>query len=470
MAQSLELTGHVLDPQGKPVSGASVHLLIGKDDIAQTTSSGLGEFKFDGLIGGAYTVRAEAPDFMTIATPLSLSAGADIDLQFRELRSQGQSIVISAKTLEPGVDLRNAEVFDRTLFTRDDQVLNQLDAGINAGQHEGGGKSLEIRRFGFNLDHGGVNGGLKVLVDDVAQNQGTQGHGQGYLGALKALSPELIGDVTIVNGPFSPEYGDFSGLGVVHIRQRESLPDEFTARLQGGNFDTGRGFLVWSPVVNKVDSYIAYDGSYTDGPFQNPGRYRRDNVNANFTRSLDERQKIGMRLIYGRNDFYSSGQIPLDLVASGALDRFGYIDPSDGGRVKLGTLSAYYSKASANGDTLKVDGFLGRSLFDLYSNFTFYLNDPLHGDAFQEHDSRLQEGANVQWVHSHRFAGLAATLTTGGNFHDNQINVGLYPREGRLPTGVTTRAHAHVTNGAGYGQESFEPTPRAPFAERRAAV
>ncbi len=58
-------------------------------------------------------------------------------------------------------------------------------------------------------------------MDDVQQNQGSQGHGQGYLGSLKALSPELIQDVTIINGPFSAEYGDFSGLGVVHIRQRE---------------------------------------------------------------------------------------------------------------------------------------------------------------------------------------------------------------------------------------------------------
>ena len=30
-----------------------------------------------------------------------------------------------------------------------------------------------------NLDHGGVNGGLRVLLDNVQQNQGTQGHGQG---------------------------------------------------------------------------------------------------------------------------------------------------------------------------------------------------------------------------------------------------------------------------------------------------
>src|SRR6266849_8041926 len=249
------------------------------------------------------------------------------------------SVTVTAKPVEPSTDQRPSEVFSRTLFSRDDQIFHVLDAGINAGQHEGGGKSLEIRRFGFNLDHGGVNGGLKVLVDDVGQNQETQGHGQGFLGSLKALSPELIQDVTIVNGPFSPEYGDFSGLGVVHIRQRESLPDEFTARLEGGNFNNGRGFLAYSPAAQTVDSYIAYDGSYTDGPFVSPSRYRRDNVNANYTRSLDHTQKVGFRFIFGRNDFNSSGQIPLDLVSAGLLDRFGFINPSDGGRVKLGTVS-----------------------------------------------------------------------------------------------------------------------------------
>src|SRR6202008_1949085 len=126
-----------------------------------------------------------------------------------------------------------------------------------------------------------------------------------------------------------------------------------------------------------VDAYLAYEGSYSDGPFINPLRYRRDNVNGNYTKSLANSQKIGVRFIFGRNHFYSSGQIPLDLVNAGLLDRFGYIDPTDGGRVKLGTLSSYFSKALHNGDTFKADGFLSRSLFDLYSNFTFYLNDPI---------------------------------------------------------------------------------------------
>src|SRR5581483_6263025 len=156
------------------------------------------------------------------------------------------NLIISASALNPMIDQRNDTVYKGTLFSRDDQILDTLAAGINAGQHEGGGKSLEIRRFGFNLDHGGVNGGLKVLVDDIQQNQGSQGHGQGYLGSRKALSPELIQEVTIIDCPFRAEYGDFSGLGVVHIRQRESLPDQFTARLEGGNFDTGRGFFAYS--------------------------------------------------------------------------------------------------------------------------------------------------------------------------------------------------------------------------------
>lgn len=450
------VTGTVVDPQGHPVPGATVGLETAAGYRLSATANSEGRYLFGPIPDGVYQLKAEAPGLASISQKLTLAGQtAEQDITLSQFAAQHQSIVISAKTVEPEVDLRNAEAFNRTLFTRDDQVLQQLNAGINAGQHEGGGKSLEIRRFGFNLDHGGVNGGLKVLVDDLPQNQGTQGHGQGYLGALKALSPELIEDVTITNGPFSAEYGDFSGLGVVHIHQRESLPEQYTVRLQGGNFNTGRGFLAYSPDAQHVDSYLAYEGSYTDGPFQNPGRYRRDNVNGNYTRSLGENEKLGFRILFGRNNFYSSGQIPQDLVSAGLLDRYGYIDPSDGGRVRLGVVSTYFSKTLANGDVFKADGFVSRSLFDLYSNFTFFLNDPVNGDAFQQHDSRLQQGLNAQYTHTQSLGPIAAVLVAGANFHDNEINVGLYPRDGRVPTGVTTRADAHVTNGAGYAQESL---------------
>ncbi|MBM3724463.1 MAG: hypothetical protein FJW40_03425 [Acidobacteria bacterium] len=390
-------------------------------------------------------------------TPWLTAAFAAIAAQDQtpKLEPVKTSIVITGKTIEPSVDHRNKEVFEHTLFSRDDQVLHQLNAGIHAVQHEGGGKSIEIRRFGYNLDHGGVSGGLKILVDNVQQNQSTQGHGQGYLGSLKSIAPELVQEASIINGPFSAEYGDFSGLGVVHIRLRESMPDEWTARLQGGSFNSQRGFLAFSPNLLNTDALFAYEGSHSDGPFLKPLDYRRDNLTANITQRLARQRSAGFKFNAGRNSFSSSGQIPLDAVQEGILPRFGFLDPGEGGRVRSATAGLYYRQDLADGAVWKIDGFLSRSLFDLYSNFTYFLNDPMDGDGIQQHDSRLQQGANAQYIKPHKLGSSFSQFSAGANYHGNQINVGLYPRIGRTPTGVTTRAHANVTNTAGYAQETF---------------
>ena len=87
----------------------------------------------------------------------------------------------------------------------------------------------------------------------------------------------------------------------------------------------------------------------------------------------------------------------------------------------------------------------------LYSNFTFFLEhflptDPIKGDEIQQHDSRLQEGFNAQYLHPYHLFGHSALLTLGSNFHDNQINVGLNHTIERRVQEVHTSAHAHVTN------------------------
>jgi hypothetical protein len=464
------LSGYILTQQNELLPNVTVIVRSATGEVT-TTSDGKGEFRL-AIPDGPVTVRFQGKN----VTPLELSVGPNDPIENLRIKITvviapiQESVVIQDTALNPTIDQRNDTVYKNTLFERDDQLVETLNAGINAGQHEGGGKSLEIRRFGYNLDHGGVNGGLKVLVNDVQQNQGSQGHGQGYLGQLKSLSPELIDDVEILNGPFSAQYGDFSGLGVVQIRLKESFPEQLTLRLQGGNFNSKRVFVAYSPVMQKADSFFAYEGAYTDGPFLNPGRYRRDNVTGNYTRHLDEHQSVSFKLNVGRNDFFSSGQIPLDLVAAGELDRFGFIDPFDGGRVRTGLFSAYYKKEQATGGILKIDGFLGRSLFDLFSNFTFFLNDPVFGDEIQQHDSRLQEGVNVQYLRPHKLFGQQSVLTMGGNFHANQIQLGLFPALDRNPNrlqlnqaaaidnpGVLlTSAHAGVTNFAGYAQEAIE--------------
>jgi TonB dependent receptor len=208
--------------------------------------------------------------------------------------------------------------------------------------------------------------------------------------------------------------------------------------------------------MDKVDAFLSYEGAYTNGPFLNHGRYARNNITGNYTWHLAKDQDLGFKINFGTNRFYSSGQLPLDLVAAGELDRFGFIDPTDGGKVRLGTGAAYYRKQIGSEDSFKADVFFGRSLFDLYSNFTFFLNDPVHGDGIQQHDSRYQEGFNTQYQHFYNIHGANALLTVGTNFHANEINVGLLAREGRMAYATDSNSHLFIPNYAGYAQQTLD--------------
>ena len=455
------VSGVVVDEHSEAITGVAVTARWTNGSRTVTTS-GLGVFSMHtppvplalsvtGKYVGAFN-QVLAADFTSE------------DLQLRvhyELPKAQETLVITATATGPAIDRRNDTIYRNTLFLRDDQLFETLDSGINAGQHEGGGKSLEFRRFGFNLDHGGQNGGLKVLVDDIPQNQATQGHGQGYLGSLKALSPELVAGVDLINGPFSAEYGDFSALGVIHIRLKEHLDDEWTLRAQGGSFDGYRTFAAWSPHLKSADAFAAWEHAYTDGPFTLPLHYVRDNFTGNYTFRIDGGQSLGFKFNGGRNDFDSSGQIPLDLVYAGALDRFGYMDPSDGGKVRNGTGGAYYKKNLSANDTVRVDGFVTRSLFDLFSDFTFYLNDPINGDGIQQHDSRLQNGASAQYIHAGSVWGFSTLSIAGANLSDNWINVDLFHAKDRkiiapVPGNPWAESDVHITNPAVYAQEGVD--------------
>jgi hypothetical protein len=171
------VSGLVLSEKNEAVSGAKV-VAQGTFGVAQTISDRDGRFVLE---AGTGSLRLEVSGNYIVPAQVLLSANEvatnlEIHVHY-QIAPVHESLVITASALNPTLDQRNENVYKSTLFSRDDQIFDTLAAGINAGQHEGGGKSLEIRRFGFNLDHGGVNGGLKVLVDDVQQNQATQGHG-----------------------------------------------------------------------------------------------------------------------------------------------------------------------------------------------------------------------------------------------------------------------------------------------------
>lgn len=450
------LSGVIVSEKGEAVPGATITVATSSGELT-VVSGDDGTFRVvvpEGALSLKVTGKNISPLEMKIdASRPTENVRIQIDYVIPLIY---ESVVIVGSTIEPAIERRNDVIYKNTLFERDDQLVETLNAGINVGQHEGGGKSLEIRRFGYNLDHGGVNGGLKVLVDDVQQNGQSQGHGQGYLGQLKSLTPELVQDVDILNGPFSAQYGDFSGLGVVHIRLRESLPDQLTMRFQAGAFGNRRMFVAYSPKIGNADTFLAYEKSHLDGPFINPGRYNRDNVTGNYTLHLGEGQTLGFKMNFGRNDFYSSGQIPLDLVAAGELDRFGFVDPTNGGRIRTGVFGAYYRKELKDGGLFKADAFVTRSLFDLFSNFTFFLEDQANGDGIQQHDSRLQQGGNAQYVRPYRLFGRQMLLSVGAYELASQINLGLSKQQARVPFAAVTQAHVSVTDTAGYAQQGMD--------------
>src|SRR5262249_24343411 len=170
----VEIRGKVNDPQGLAMPNARI-MLAGAEGLGtqETETDQEGVFIFRVSKPGQYTITARDGAFKPIAKTVDVAKPTTIfvEMQFGQVVSVHDSVVIVSSAEESAIDLRNGEIYQKTLFERDDQLLESLGAGINAGQHEGGGKSLEIRRFGFNLDHGGVNGGLKVVVNDLPQNQ-----------------------------------------------------------------------------------------------------------------------------------------------------------------------------------------------------------------------------------------------------------------------------------------------------------
>lgn len=451
-----ELRGFILDPQGNAVPGATVRAYPadgGAANEAKTNREGAYFLTVAAL--GKYRVTASAVGFEEVEKTLDITGTVGLDLRFTKLLTNVEAIEVSERVVEPGIDLRNKEIFNRTLFTRDDQIFHTLGAGINMGQHSGGGKSLEVRRFGYNMDHGGVGGGLKIVIDNITQNMGSQGHGHGYLGSLKALSPELVEEVNLINGPFSALYGDFSGLGVVNIRTRDQMPDRYTARLQFGEFDTLRGFGAWSPQLKDSNALLAYEYSHTDGPYEKPLDYLRNNATAVWSKRVRPRDTLTLRGTGGINQYFAAGQLPVDEIEAGRLSPYGFIDPTEGGDQRMVTGALYWTHENNDGSLWRANGFVNRTLFDLWSNFTFFLNNEEDGDQFLQHDSRLAEGGSFLYQKPHNLFGGTAVATAGADYLDSQILIKLSDSVARVPTLLRTSANARVTNSSGYLQENF---------------
>src|SRR5258706_13148303 len=106
----------------------------------------------------------------------------------------------------------------------------------------------------------------------------------------------------------------------------------------------------------------------------------------------------------------STDQIPLRAADAGRIDRFGAVDPTDGGRSSRYSLSTQWAKSDA-GKSTRASAYVIYSKLRLFSNFTYFLNDPGNGDQFGQVDRRPTAGAEASQPVRPPFAGPQVETT-----------------------------------------------------------
>lgn len=139
------VSGYVLTQQNERLAGVAV-IVRGSFWDARTTSDREGYFRIDVPIGDV-TVRFEDKNVQPLEKKIARNEPSE-NLEIKVvvvIAPIQESVVIQDTTLNPTIDQRNDTIYQNTLFERDDQLVEGLNAGIHAGQHEGGGKSAHAQ-------------------------------------------------------------------------------------------------------------------------------------------------------------------------------------------------------------------------------------------------------------------------------------------------------------------------------------
>jgi hypothetical protein len=323
-------------------------------------------------------------------------------------------------------------------ITREGELLETVP-GMIVTQHSGDGKANQYFVRGFNLDHGTD---FQTRLEGMPLNLPTHGHGQGYTD-LNFLIPEFIDFVDYKLGVYHPAVGDFGSAGAAEFHLVKTIARPFAsisygehqlARLAAGNSLTvGAGTLL---VGGEAKSY--------NGPWQVPERIRKLSALARYTRGGPSSQVSLLAVAY-RNRWNAGDQIPLRAVQDGLISRFGQLDSTDGGRTERYSLSGDFLRIGAR-SSQRVQAFAIYSDLTLFSNFTYFLDNPTAGDQFSQTDRRVILGANATHAQEIEAWNAAHTLTIGFQERADLIRgVGLFRTRERVRNGTVRQDDVNET-------------------------
>jgi hypothetical protein len=288
-------------------------------------------------------------------------------------------------------------------------------------QHSGEGKANQYYLRGFNLDHGFD---FAQTIAGIPVNMPTHAHAQGYADA-NFLIPELVSGVQFRKGPYYAENGDFSSAGSANINYFNVL-DRPIVTLTGGSFDYGRFLGAASPRVGNGHLLTAFEWERDNGPWVSPNGKDKFNGIVRYSQG-DSRNGLSATFLGFRNHWHSTDQIPQRAVDAGLISRFGFIEESDGGETYRHAGIFDWQRSQADGST-RATGYVQRYGVQLFHNFTYFLNDPVNGDQFEQFENRWTSGARVTHRRLMRFGEWHTENVVGVDIRNDSVGgpLGLY--------------------------------------------
>src|SRR5260221_2130031 len=335
---------------------------------------------------------------------------------------------------------------------RPGEVLEYVP-GVIITQHSGDGKANQYFLRGFNLDHGTD---FSTAIDHMPVNMPTHANGQGY-SDLTFLIPELVSRVAYKKGPYFAEEGDFSSAGAADIDYYTKMPrgvaslgfgsDGYRRAMAANSFDSGPGHLLYG-----------FELFHSDGPWVNPEDYRKLNGVLRFSEGTNA-DGYTLSLMGYDGKWNATDQIPQRAVDAGTISRFGAIDPTDGGRTSRYSLSLDRHKTLENGAVFHMDVYAIKYRLNLFSNFTYFLNNQTNGDQFEQSDDRTIVGLTPSWVFTEKWDGRQTTHKLGVDARRDNMTVGLFHTEARervdtVTTPSTVRSDKVAQTGGGVYYEN----------------
>jgi len=336
---------------------------------------------------------------------------------------------------------------------RPGEVLEYVP-GVIITQHSGDGKANQYFLRGFNLDHGTD---ISINVAGMPVNMPTHAHGQGYAD-LNFLIPELVSGIDYRKGPYYAEVGDFSAAGAAYIEYANTLPSTIGS-VTLGEHDYKRGLLAGSPSFAGGTLLYGIELMGQDGPWDNPEKFGKINTVLRYSRG-DKADGFNVTGMAYSAHWNATDQIPQRAVDQGLISRFGAIDPTDGGASSRYSLS-YEQHHDFAGGRAMVDAYAIRSDLTLFSNFTFFLDDPINGDQFEQHENRTVLGLHPRVEFYNKLAGRDNIFKVGLQVRRDDIDpLALYHTVAQAIIGVTREDTVKETSVGIYVEDTLHVTEK----------